>query len=355
MRCDFGIAGRGGSGLERRDIFAVGGLFLLNMVWCIALWVPLSPLDDAQYIVDNRYVWNGLSWETVGWAFTTTLGGFWIPLTWVSLCAGYDGIWATCVGVSCDECGVSCGECAAGVCVFSGGAGWGWEEFFAAALFSLHPQRVESVAWATERKDVLAVFFGLLALLAYVRFVRAAEDGRGRRYCLVLVLFVCSLLAKPMLVTFPVLLLVLDFWPLGRVAGVWRLVREKIPLLLFAVAISVDTYLIQFAAGALGSSLGVRLRNMVVGYFLSIRDFFYVGDLAVVYAPREGIPAWEVAGAGAVLVGITAGIGVLLWRRHRWAGAGGGVGLVCGGAVSDERDFAIGDKYSGGSVHVFSA
>jgi len=182
-----------------------------------------------------------------------------------------------------------------------------WKSAAVAALFALHPLHVESVAWVAERKDVLSGLFWALTLLAYAR--HAAVPGAAR-YALVLVLFVLGLSAKPTLVTLPIVLLLLDHWPLRRTEPLRRLVAEKVPLLALAAASSVLTLLVQRAGGAFGSMeqypLAARAGNALVAYVTYLAKTLWPGRLAVFYPhPGTGLRAFMVLGAAAILVAAT--------------------------------------------------
>ena len=188
-----------------------------------------------------------------------------------------------------------------------------------AALFAVHPLHVESVAWISERKDVLGTLFGVLALWAYQAY--AVRRGAGR-YGLVLALFALSLMAKPMWVTLPFLLLLLDAWPLRRLGR--AAVLEKVPLLALSAASSVVTVVAQEAGGAISGmhvGIGTRLANAIVSYARYLGKTFWPADLAVFYPLPPAIPAWEVAGSALLLAGITA-LAAWTWRRAPWFGVG---------------------------------
>jgi tetratricopeptide (TPR) repeat protein len=186
-----------------------------------------------------------------------------------------------------------------------------------AALFALHPMHVESVAWAAERKDMLSAFFGLLCLIAYVRY--CAQANR-KRYVLVILTLALGLMSKPMLVTWPFVLLLLDYWPLRRLkrwsAGdIGKLLREKLPLFGLVTASIVITYIAQSSGGAvraLGDApMALRLSNALVSYVRYLFLTFYPNDLAVFYPFNvAGIAGWQIIGALVLLVGIT----VTAWR-----------------------------------------
>jgi tetratricopeptide (TPR) repeat protein len=194
-----------------------------------------------------------------------------------------------------------------------------WRSFLVAALFALHPLRVESVAWITERKDVLSGFFGFLAIHAYVSF---AARPSSLRYVLVAFWMALSLLAKPMLVTLPILLLLLDYWPLGRFGrlSAARLFTEKIPLFALAVAAGIVTWWSQRAGQPYAPpvfSTNLRFANAIVSYAEYLRQTFYPISLSVFYPfPENGPTAWELGLSAACLVALLA---VAIWQRRRHA------------------------------------
>lgn len=186
-----------------------------------------------------------------------------------------------------------------------------WPSAFVAALFGIHPLHVESVAWVAERKDVLSAFFWLLTLWAYTAFVARPAL---RRYLAVLAAFLLGLLSKPTVVTLPVVLVLIDLWPLGRVSlpGPWaawkRLLLEKVPLLALALIISGVTIALQGHGGAMSSletvPLAERLTNSVVSYVLYLGKLVWPRHLAVFY-PLHGWPVWVASGACVVLIALT--------------------------------------------------
>src|SRR5207247_1561816 len=192
-----------------------------------------------------------------------------------------------------------------------------WSSALVAALFALHPSHVESVAWASERKDTLSTFFGLLSLIAYVRY---AEAPSIRRYAWTAITLALGLLAKPMLVTWPFVMLLLDYWPLRRfdltsrrevATKLWPLVREKLPLFALVAASAVVTSVAQSHLGAVRTftefPFAPRLSNALVSYAKYLLLAFWPNDLAVFYPfARTGIPAWQIIGAALLLIAITA-------------------------------------------------
>jgi tetratricopeptide (TPR) repeat protein len=274
--------------------------------------------DDPVYIYENEHVTAGLTWEGVRWAFTSGLESNWLPLTRLSHM------------LDCELFGVQAGAhhvtnlllhlantiLLYGVLQTMTGAVW--RSAWVAGVFAVHPLHAESVAWVSERKDVLSTFFGLLALWGYVGYVR--RPGWGR-YTLALAAFAASLLAKQMLVTLPVLLLLLDLWPLARVPP-WsagrRLLIEKLPFAILAGAAACVAFVVQSAGGSVLSvaarPVAARFANAAVSYVLYVGQLVWPTGLTFYY-PYHPWAAWQGVGAGAVLVGSS---GIALWLgRHR--------------------------------------
>jgi protein O-mannosyl-transferase len=281
--------------------------------------------DDDDYVVQNLHVQKGLTPDNAAWAFTSGYACNWHPLTWLShmLDCQFYGL------------GHPGGHHLTNLLFHVANAlllfawlfrvtGARWRSAFVAALFAWHPLHVESVAWIAERKDVLSTFFWLLTMHAYVRY---AQKPSFPRYLPVLVLLAFGLMSKPMVVTLPCVLILLDFWPLCRIAdkkfqilpapgphpfpplSIPRLVLEKAPLFLLAAASSVITYLVQQKGGAVATandlSLASRAANALVSYCRYLGKTFWPAHLAAPY-PYHG--AWSigsVAGAALLLLGIT--------------------------------------------------
>lgn len=286
-----------------------------------ALWNDfITEFDDCDYVVKNTQVQSGLSWETVRWAFTTYRAANWHPLTWLSLALD-----AEIGGV--DEKGKLNPlvfhlssvllHSANGVLLFlalSKMTGNVWRSGFVAGLFAVHPIHVESVAWISERKDVLSTFFWLLTMLLYRYYAASPSIWR---YVAVLATFALGLMAKPMLVSLPIVLLLLDYWPLGRMKlgsgkgrEIWRLVLEKLPFFALVVFSSVITFIAQRGGGAVGSlqqfSIGVRAGNAVVSYVKYLWKMVWPSNLAAFYPhPTSSLGWWEIGGAGLILVMIS--------------------------------------------------
>jgi tetratricopeptide (TPR) repeat protein len=296
---------------------------------------PFVNYDDPDYVTKNEHVTAGLSPSGVGWAFTTFRSSNWHPLTWLSLeldaslSRTPDGA-PEAFGYHLTNVLLHAANAALLFLALQSLTGAYWQSAAAALLFAVHPLRVESVAWVSERKDVLSVFFGLLALWAYANYVKRPSLWR---YLAVFAAFSLSLLSKPMLVTLPFLLLVLDWWPLGRVRKLadWRRPAvEKLPLLALATALSALTYYVQARAGTVRGlqtfPLSVRAENAAVSYVQYVLKTAWPFDLAVYYphpaSPRgAGLPAWKVGGAAVLLLSTTAGA-LALWRRAPYVLAG---------------------------------
>jgi len=264
--------------------------------------------DDPPYVTANPNI-QTLSLATVRWAFTTFQEGIWHPLTWLSLAADhalYGGLDPR--GFHVTNLMLHVTNTVLVFFVWHGLTGAVWRSAFVGALFGLHPMHVESVAWVTERKDVLSTLFWLLTIAAYARY---AKRGTATAYALVLGTYVLGLLAKPMLVTLPAVLLLLDYWPLRRLS--WRTVVEKLPLV--GAALSVMVVSVVAVADVSRSAVpdpippAIRLANAVVSAVRYLRLTLWPVHLSPWYSHPwfEGPPlsVAGVAAATAVIVGVT--------------------------------------------------
>jgi len=283
--------------------------------------------DDPAYVTDNAHVQGGLSRADMAWAFTGA-ADYWHPLTWLSHMLDWQLYGPYARGHHLTS---VLWHALAAVLAFllfrRFGAGL-WLGAFAAALFAWHPLRVESVVWVTERKDVMSGCFFLLTLLAYARYAdrRAAGRPAWPAYLLTLLGFIAGLMSKPMLVSLPFVLLVLDFWPLARGGPSARqrhLLLEKLPFLALAGAAATATVVMQRQAGAfvLDLPLGARAANAVVSLARYLGKFLWPFDLIVCYPHPGRWPAAALLGAGVLLLGVS----WLAWRergRRPWIAAG---------------------------------
>lgn len=281
--------------------------------------------DDDEYVVNNRQVTAGLTKDSVVWAFTKYHSANWHPLTWLSHMLDAQ-IWGlNPMGHHLTNLVFHVLNSLLLFLVLFRMTNCVWRSGFVAALFAVHPTHVESVAWVSERKDVLSTFFMMLTLLAYVGYVRA---GGKQKYLLVLGLYALGLMAKPMLVTLPLLLLMLDFWPLGRAVQegkkqsgmhIWqRLVIEKIPFFALALGSCIITVVAQSSVGAVAAlqrfPLPVRVGNAMVAYVSYIGKMIWPANLSFFY-PSRGSELQSEAVLGAVLV--LAAISIVAVRAMR--------------------------------------
>ena len=263
--------------------------------------------DDNLYVTANPHVQEGLTLAGVRWAFTTFAAANWHPLTWISLMLDWSigGPGARVFHLT--NLILHLANVLLLFFLLDRTTDRRWPSAVTAALFAIHPLHVESVAWIAERKDVLSTLFLLLTIAAYVGFVE--RPGRVRRLAVVL-LFALGLLAKPMLVTLPVLLLMLDAWPLRRKEPWRHLVDEKMPLLALSIASGVVTLVAQWRGGTVGSlagyPLGVRVANAVVATATYLGQTIWPARLAVFYPhPGASLAAWTVAASAVALVALT--------------------------------------------------
>lgn len=316
------------------------GVVLLLVAATLAAFSPVVQngfvsLDDPGYI-ENRHVRAGLSWDGLVWAFTKSHSSNWHPLTWISHMLDVE-LFGMNAGAHHFESVVLHALSAAVLFLFLRAAtGALWTSAFVAGFFALHPLRVESVAWASERKDVLSGLFFFLTLLAYEKYARAAGAWR---YTLVLLLATLGLLAKPMLVTLPAVLLLVDLWPLRRWrwnspdgVALSRLLLEKVPLLLLALGSCIATVWAQGAGKAIKDfdalMLGARVANALESAWLYLAKTLWPIDLAVFYphpalVSVEPYEPWSFSAiaAGALLVCATVAA-FLCVRRKAWITVG---------------------------------
>ncbi len=310
---------------------ALISLFLV-VVTLAAYWpvrqAEFNNYDDDVYVTDNPQVLHGLTSDGFRWAFTTFHACNWHPLTWLSHMADCSLFGENATGAHWMNVGFHIANTLLLLLLLWQMTGAVWRSAFVAALFALHPLHVESVAWIAERKDVLSTFFAFLTLLAYVGFAQGAkvQDKKSKVwYGLAVVSFVLGLLSKPMLVTIPFVMLLLDYWPLQRlpasVAGprlntnrglkpLLPLIREKLPFFGLAVASSAVTFWAQNTGGAVvtikEAPLFTRLGNAALAYAAYLRDTFWPAKLVVLYPFVSQLPGWKVTLAVLCLVAATA-------------------------------------------------
>jgi Flp pilus assembly protein TadD len=302
--------------------------------------------DDDDYVSENPHVQSVLSRQAIIWAFTATRAANWHPLTWLSHM------------IDCQLYGLNpSGHHLTNVLfhlvntlllflLLNRITGASWRSGFVAALFAVHPLHVESVAWVAERKDVLSTLFWLLTMWAYIYYV---EKPRLHRYLFTLLTFALGLMAKPMLVTLPVVLLLLDYWPLKRFeigqsasglpatsqpstitekqgAQAFRLLLEKTPLFVLAAVSSVVTFIVQKSGGAVGAlevyPIKIRVANALVSYVSYMVKMIWPQNLAAFYPhPGQSLPIWQAAAAGLLLLLISIAV-IRAGRRQPYLAVG---------------------------------
>jgi hypothetical protein len=312
------------SPLTRRTALICAGLVLLTfaLYWRV-LQYPFITYDDRLYVSENPHVLGGLTWGNISWAFTTWHTGNWHPLTWLSLMLDAHLFGTNASSFHFTNVLLHAANSVLLFVVLRRLTGVEWQSAFVAALFALHPGHVESVAWISERKDVLSALFFFLALGAYGRYV---AEPNATRYGVVATLFVLGLLAKSMLVTLPFILLLLDFWPLQRIRGQRSevtgqksqvtgqerrsaLLIEKLPLFAITAVFFVVAFLAQRSAGSTMPMtvfpVGARVTNAVLSYERYLGKLFWPRDLTLPHPFARSISALELCWALALLAAIS--------------------------------------------------
>ena len=275
-------------------------------------------LDDGFYVLNNPEVRTGLTRQSIAWAFST-FAGYWHPLTWLSHMADCQIYGLRSGGPHFTNLLLHLANVLLLFIVLKRMTSAVWQSACVAALFAWHPLNVESVAWIAERKGVLSTLFLLLTLLAYEHYTR--NTSSWKRYVLLIVALALGLMAKPMLVSLPFTLLLLDYWPLKRIrwhraqdanlaGSIFRLIGEKLPLFILVAVQSVLTFLGERDVGNITSlsesSLSFRFANVMASYSTYVGKMFWPRELAVFYPNRTFIPGWQTATAGVLLMCITA-------------------------------------------------
>jgi hypothetical protein len=337
-------------------------VLVLSFVTLAAFWqitqCSFTNYDDPAYVTENSNVQHGITLAGIRWAFTTTLAENWHPLTWLSHMLDVKLFGLKPWGHHLTNLLFHLANTLLLLLILYRMTNAPWQSAVVAALFALHPLHVESVAWVAERKDVLSAFFAMLSLGAYSYYV---ERPNLPRYLAVVFLFACGLMAKPMLVTLPFVLLLIDYWPLHRLRlttsfpeggtkgtdpvsrkkpgtkvgqkgpqrraqtaasislpeqyGIRHLVVEKIPLFVLAALSSIVTYLVQQKGGAVATfeavPPGERITNAIVSYIAYLKAMIWPVDLTVLYPLPMAVPLWQTAGAVILLIAAT----VMVVRR----------------------------------------
>jgi protein O-mannosyl-transferase len=286
--------------------------------------------DDPAYVVNNEHVRTGLSLPTIVWAFSSTSESNWHPITWLSHsldCSlfGMDPRYHHAMNLF-----IHLLTTIMVFLVFEKMTRMPWQSAFIAVVFAVHPLHVESVAWISERKDALSGFFWIATMIAYVNYARSSAL---KWYIITILLFILGLMSKPMLVSLPFVLLLLDYWPLGRIQigkslpgeksimppiSRKRIIVEKIPFLVLAIVSSVLTFFIQQHGGSMAISsrlpMDERLTNAIVTYIQYIGKIFIPTDLAIFYPhPLGTLESYKIIGAIVIILSIT----FFVWKNSR--------------------------------------
>jgi Tfp pilus assembly protein PilF len=319
--------------MRRNLIIALCLVVITAGVYTGLLGSSFIRLDDDEYVTRNPRVAAGLTGDGFAWAWTSFHAGNWHPLTWLSHMLDGELFGLDPAGHHATNLVLHLLNTLLLFCGLAYMTGSRWPSAFVAALFALHPLHVESVAWVSERKDLLSAFFGLSAIWCYAIWVRRGGAGR---YLAIVALLALGLMAKPMLVTLPFVLLLLDYWPLGRIdpraedrgATLHRLIVEKLPLLALSAASSIVTVLAQRAGGAVSAvetvPLHLRAANALLSYGRYLGKMLWPDELSIFY-PHPLLrgagdwPVWPTVVSGLLLVVLTV---VLLRSGRRYAVVG---------------------------------
>jgi tetratricopeptide (TPR) repeat protein len=296
---------------------------LALIVITLSLFMPVRnhqfvDYDDDTYVTNNPHVATGITGANIIWAFTTTSEANWHPLTWLSHMADVEIYALNPRGHHLTNIFIHAASTALLFLLLFRITGATWRSCFVALLFAVHPLHVESVAWVSERKDVLSCFFWFLTLILYARYV---TERNIRGYLLVLFSFILGLMAKPMLVTLPVVMLLMDYWPLGRfepapASGLRNLfgkgsplpllLKEKIPFLVCSILSSAVTIYAQHEGGTIRSFIAdplvFRIENALIAYSRYIAKTIWPSDLAMLYPMPPTLPLWQAIGSLLFLV-----------------------------------------------------
>ena len=331
--------------LKRDTLICVAIAVMILLIYGKVINQQFVLLDDNMYITENVHVRDGITWDSIKWAFSFNDVVYLHPLTWLSHMLdvqifGMQAGWHHLTNVL-----FHMANSLLLFLTFNRMTGAVWRSAFVALLFAVHPLNVESVAWVAERKSVLSTLFWMLTLWSYIRYV---EQAKASRYLLALLFFVLGLLAKPMLVTLPFVLLLLDYWPLERMEfhrlkpadkqktkrGIFRrfqshipnrLILEKLPFLalslifIFLSSLSLQRLGIVVSHGH--HPMDLRLANAMVSYIKYLAKIIWPSNLAVIYPYPQTIPAWQVVGAVLLLAALTM-LFFLKFRRAPFGGVG---------------------------------
>jgi len=316
--------------IQKRRLEIVISLFLVSVSLLIFFQVAgfeFVTYDDELYITKNPYIKAGFTRESIIWAFESGYAANWHPLTWLSHMLDVELYGLNPMGHHWTNLQIHIINVVLLFLFLRWMTGTIWRSAFVSALFAVHPMHVESVAWISERKDVLCAFFWILSMWGYVRYVRRPNIAR---YLLLLILFTLGLMSKPMIVTLPFTLLLLDFWPLNRFQSINKkrnknvfqvvliLAKEKLPLFILSTVSCFVTFFVQQHGDAVASITSVplesRVANAIVSYLTYIWKMIWPLNMAVLYPLRQWHPE-QVIMSGFLLIVLTI---LAVWTRKKW-------------------------------------
>jgi len=313
---------------KRYDFYLLAAIMVVTLaVFSPVLWHDFISFDDDYFVYENSNILSGLNFEVIRWAFTSGHEANWIPLSMLSHALDIQMFGLNPAGHHAVNLLLHIASSCMLFLFFKRATGALWKSAAVACMFALHPLHVESVAWVSERKDVLSTFFGLLMLYQYLRYT---EKPGISRYCATLVCFVLGLLSKPMLVTFPLVLLLLDWWPLNRIklvsgsdhflrrSGLTRLVIEKIPFIVLTICSSIITYRVQQVVGELqqGYTFVSRVGKSCIAYMTYLYKMIWPIDLAILYPfPKYPPSSAKILFSAVILMLITVAV---IWGGKRF-------------------------------------
>ena len=306
---------------QKLIVYIVLILATLAVFWQVNQYdfIDIPGGDDNTYVTEKTLVQSGITLAGVRWAFSSTYARYWHPLTWLSLMFDYQLYGMNAGGYHVTNLILHIMSTLLLFWLFNRMTGEIWKSFFVAAIFALHPLRVESVAWVAKRRDILCVFWGMLTLCLYVYYT---EKPVIKRYLLVLFGFVCALMSKPMVVTFPVIMILLDYWPLSRFQSkqgnsiLWQL-REKLPFFILSGVFSIITiYARYYAENPFVNyfPLCSRLANALVSCVIYLEKIFWPHNLVILNFFPAKIPIWQVFYSALLIIVISAAVIITVKR-----------------------------------------
>lgn len=321
-RTQLAISSRSQEGLfssasNRRGVLSLALVLLTLGAYNPAARNDFVNFDDPAYVTGNQHVRAGLTWDTVKWAFGSTQHANWHPLTWLSHALDYQLFHLRAAGHHYVSVLMHALVAVLLFLFLEAATNLAWRSAAVGALFAVHPINVESVAWVAERKNVLCMLFFVLTLLAYRWYVQSPSL---KRYGLVALLFGLGLMSKPMVITLPFVLLLLDYWPLGRVnssavtrhqdRALARLVKEKVPLFALSAASAAITMMAQNEGGAIHNAYSFwdRIGNAILSYGRYVEKAAWPSRLAAFYPHPDPLPMWQVAISAILLLSATAAV-----------------------------------------------